>query len=43
MSSGNVAKAKDLHARGYTWAEIAEILGVSVTTVQKAVDGEEGA
>lgn len=42
MSASNEAKAKRLHANGYTWAEIADALGVSVSTVQRAVSGEEG-
>lgn len=37
MPPASVAKAKALQARGYTWAEIADTLGVSVTTVKDAV------
>lgn len=40
MSPTNVAKAKNLHARGYTWAEVAAALGVSVSTVMETVSGE---
>lgn len=41
LSPSNVAKARSLHARGYTWAEVAEALGVSVSTVQQEVGSEE--
>jgi hypothetical protein len=37
MTSTNVGKAKSLRSRGYTWAEIADALGVSVSTVQSAL------
>lgn len=37
MSTANVAKAKALHDKGYTWAEVADALGVSVSTIQDAV------
>ena len=37
----DAAKARNLHARGYTWAEVAEALGVSVTTIKKELN-EEG-
>lgn len=37
MTPTNTSKAKALHARGYTWAEIADQLGVSVSTVKAAV------
>jgi len=42
MTATNTAKAKALHARGYTWAEIAADLGVSVSTIKDAVSGGEG-
>jgi hypothetical protein len=42
MTPAKTSKAKALHAQGYTWAEIAESLGVSASTAQKAVT-EEGA
>lgn len=35
LSPSKVAKAKSLHAQGYTWAEIADSLGVSVSTIQR--------
>jgi hypothetical protein len=35
MKPGDVAKANSLRARGYTWAEVAESLGVSVTTAMR--------
>lgn len=41
MTATNTAKAKALHTKGYTWAEIADSLGVSVSTVQDAVGGTE--
>lgn len=41
LPAAKLARAKSLHAKGYTWAEVAEALGVSVTTVQKEVN-EEG-
>lgn len=37
MSPGKVSKAKALEANGYTLAEIADSLGVSTSTVQKAL------
>lgn len=40
MTPAAISKAKTLHARGYTWAEIAETLGVSVSTAQEAVGGD---
>lgn len=42
MSPANVGKANSLHERGYTWAQIAESLGVSVSTVKSAVGVSEG-
>jgi len=42
MTPASTAKARSLHAKGYSWAEIADVLGVSVSTAQKAVGGEEG-
>jgi hypothetical protein len=38
ITPAKVARAKSLHAQGYTWAEIAQALGVSVSTVQKTVN-----
>jgi predicted DNA binding protein len=35
LTPTNVAKAKGLLARGYSWADIAESMGVSVSTVQR--------
>lgn len=37
MSPGKVSKAKALEANGYTLAEIADSLGVSTSTIQKAL------
>ena len=37
MSPGKVSKAKTLEANGYTLAEIADSLGVSTSTIQKAL------
>lgn len=42
MSPSNTAKAKALHTRGYTWAEVADALGVSVSTIHEAVGTSEG-
>jgi hypothetical protein len=42
MTPTMVSKAKSLHARDYTWAEIAAALGVSVSTIQKEVGSGEG-
>jgi predicted DNA-binding protein (UPF0251 family) len=42
MTSRNVARAKSLLASGKTRAEVAAILGVSVTTLDVGVSGEEG-
>lgn len=36
MTASKLARAKSLFARGYTQAEIADILGVSVSTLKKA-------
>lgn len=39
INSFKLAKAKNMRRSGdYTWAEIAEILGVSVSALQKAID-----
>lgn len=38
MSQGKIAKAKALEANGYTLAEIADNLGVSVSTVNKVLN-----
>jgi transcriptional regulator with XRE-family HTH domain len=40
MTTAKESKARSLHAQGYTWAEIADSLGVSVSTVQAALKGE---
>lgn len=37
MSPTNQTKARNLHAQGYTWAEVAEALGVSVTVIKEAI------
>jgi hypothetical protein len=43
LSSGDLSRAKAMHASGKTWAEIARVLGVSVSTIQKEVKpAEEG-
>ena len=40
IAPSKIARAKTMRNRGnYTWAEIAEILGVSVTGIQQAIDG----
>ena len=38
MSTAKVQRAKDMIDRGFTWAEVASALGVSVSTVQRAID-----
>lgn len=38
MTPSKVSRARSLKARGYTWAEIADALGVSVTTLKKELD-----
>jgi len=40
MKTSDEAKARSLHARGYTWAEVADTLGVSVSTIQKTLKVE---
>jgi hypothetical protein len=42
LTPSAVSRAKAMHARGYTWAEIASSLGVSPSTAQKAVSNEGG-
>ncbi len=42
MSPTETTKAKSLHDRGYTWAEVADALGVSVSTIQEAVGDGAG-
>lgn len=37
MTSAKTAQAKGLHDRGYTWAQIADRLGVSVSTIKDAI------
>lgn len=39
MSSGKVATAKRMLEEGYTWAETAEHLGVSTSTLQRNLEG----
>ena len=41
MSTANVNRARAMLARGYTQAEVAKQLGVSVTTLLNAVEGEK--
>lgn len=41
MSDGNVSRARAMLARGYTQAEVAKQLGVSVSTMMKAIEGEK--
>lgn len=41
MTSNRVAVAKSRLAAGYSYAEVAKMLGVSVTTIQRAVNGTE--
>lgn len=42
MTAANTSRARSLKARGYTWAEIADALGVSVSTIKEALGTEEG-
>lgn len=42
LSTSGLSRARSMKARGYTWAEIAEQLGVSVTTIQRELDAEGG-
>jgi hypothetical protein len=42
ITPANTARARSLHARGYTWAEIADALGVSVSTIKEAIGTGEG-
>jgi hypothetical protein len=42
MSPAHAARAKSLHAKGYTWAEVAASLGVSVSTIKEAIGIEGG-
>ena len=39
ITGSRLSKAKQLHANGYTYAQIAELLGVSATTVSRAING----
>lgn len=41
MTPANTSRARTLHARGYTWAEVAEALGVSVSTIKDALGATE--
>lgn len=41
LPAAKVARARTLHGKGYTWAEIAEALGVSVSTVQRELGSGE--
>lgn len=41
ISSGMASRARSMANQGYTQAEIAEILGISVSTLQKSMIGEE--
>lgn len=40
MSASQIGRAKRLRDSGHTWAEIADALGVSVSTVQRELKGE---
>ena len=42
MTPANTSRARSLKARGYTWAEVAEALGVSVSTIKDALGAGEG-
>ena len=42
MTPTNTSKARSLRARGYTWSEIADALGVSVSTIIDTLDPKEG-
>ena len=39
MATAKVQRAKSMLDRGYTWQEVASAMGVSVSTLQRAVDG----
>ena len=39
ITGARLSKAKQLHANGYTYAQIADLLGVSASTVSKAING----
>ena len=41
MNSAKISKAKMLLDRGYQWSEVASMMGVSVTTLQRAVDPKD--
>lgn len=40
MSPSKAALAKALHANGYTWAEVADAVGVSISTIKGSIGGE---
>ena len=41
LSTTKVNRAQSMIDRGYTWREVANALGVSVSTLQRALDGQE--
>lgn len=41
LSKGQVTRAKSLIAKGYTNKEVAELFGISTTTLQKYISGKE--
>ena len=42
LPTAKLTRAKALKSRGYTWAEIAEALGTSVSTIQRELVDVEG-
>lgn len=42
IAPAKIARARTMKKNGYTWADMAEILGVSVTSLQKAIGGVGG-
>lgn len=41
LQPAQLSRAKALHNKGYTWAEVAKALGVSVSTVQRELGSED--
>lgn len=41
ITPAHASKARALRARGYTWAQVAESLGVSVSTIMAEIGGDE--
>ena len=40
MTSAKIARAESMLDRGYTWEEVASSLGVSISTVQRALENK---